>query len=225
MRALPFRSATILRVFRFTAACGVTMSREWEVRDRSMTPALCLLAVLGLLGAFDTLYYHEWRARLPALGKSAGAELKLHAWRDFVYAALFCTLPWIAWQGRFALVLAGLLLAEIFLTLWDFVVEDWIRKPIGGVYAGERVMHAVMGIVYGAMLTFLLRTLAYCLRVCSSCPLRARKSFAGRLRRWASGSWSLVGATYTRRWVCEGVAGLGMTGRRLSRGGDWFRRG
>jgi hypothetical protein len=136
------------------------MGREWEVPDRPMTPALYLLAVLGLLGAFDTLYYHEWRAHLPALGKSASAELKLHAWRDFVYAVLFCTLPWIAWQGRSALVLAGLLLAEIILTLWDFVVEDWIRKPIGGVYAGERVMHAVMGIVYGAMLTFLLRTLA-----------------------------------------------------------------
>jgi hypothetical protein len=56
-------------------------------------------------------------------------------------------------------VLAGLLLAEIILTLWDFVVEDWIRKPLGGVYAGERIMHAVMGIVYGAMLAFLLRTI------------------------------------------------------------------
>jgi hypothetical protein len=137
------------------------MDREWEVRDRPMTFALYLLAVLGLLGAFDTLYYHEWRARLPALGKSASAELKLHAWRDFVYAALFSSLPWIAWQGRYALVLAGLLLAEIILTLWDFVVEDWIRKPIGGVYAGERIMHAVMGIVYGAMLAFLLRTIAF----------------------------------------------------------------
>jgi hypothetical protein len=56
-----------------------------------MTTALYLLAALGVLGAFDTLYYHEWRARLPALGKSAGDELRLHAWRDFVYAALFCS--------------------------------------------------------------------------------------------------------------------------------------
>jgi hypothetical protein len=125
-----------------------------------MTTALYLLFALGILGAFDTLYYHEWRARLPTLGKSAGDELRLHAWRDFVYAALFCSLPWIAWQGRYAVVLAGLLLAEIILTLWDFVVEDWIRKPLGGVYAGERIVHAVMGIVYGAMLAFLLRTLA-----------------------------------------------------------------
>jgi hypothetical protein len=125
-----------------------------------MSIALYLLATLGILGAFDTLYYHEWRARLPALGKSAGAELRLHAGRDFVYAVLFCTLPWFAWQGRCALLFACFLLVEIVLTLWDFVVEDWIRKPLGGVYAGERIMHAVMGIVYGAMLVFLLRTTA-----------------------------------------------------------------
>jgi hypothetical protein len=125
-----------------------------------MTTALYLLATLGVLGAFDTFYYHEWRARLPALGKSVSAESKLHPWRDFVYAVLFCTLPWIAWRGHCALVLAGFLLVEIVLTLWDFLVEDWIRKPLGGVYSGERIMHAVMGIVYGAMLVFLLRTIA-----------------------------------------------------------------
>lgn len=125
-----------------------------------MSAALCLLASLGLLGAFDTLYYHEWRAKLPALGKSASAELQLHAWRDFVYAALFCTLPRLAWRGGYAIALAALLFIEVVLTLWDFVVEDWIRKPLGGVYPGERVMHAIMGIVYGAMLTFLLHTIA-----------------------------------------------------------------
>ena len=31
-----------------------------------MTGALSLLAVQGLLGGFDTVYYHEYRARLPA---------------------------------------------------------------------------------------------------------------------------------------------------------------
>ena len=125
-----------------------------------MTPALYLLFALGILGAWDTLYYHEWRAHLPALGKSASAELQLHAWRDFVYAALFCALPWLACRGGYAVSLAALLLIEVVLTLWDFVVEDWIRKPLGGVYPGERIMHAIMGIVYGAMLAFLLRTIA-----------------------------------------------------------------
>jgi len=32
------------------------------------------------------------------------------------------------------------------------VVEARVRKPIGDVYPGERVTHAAMGIIYGAML-------------------------------------------------------------------------
>jgi len=120
-----------------------------------MSRALYLLCVLAFLGAADTLYYHEWRAQLPCMGKNARSELLLHAFRDFVYSILFITLPWIAWQGAWAITLAALLLTEIVLTLWDFVVEDWVRKPLGGLYPGERVMHAVMGILYGAMLAFL----------------------------------------------------------------------
>lgn len=117
-----------------------------------MTRVSVFLAVLGTLGAADTLYYHEWRARLPALGRAAAPELRLHAARDFIYALLFAALPSLAFQGGLVAPLVLLLLAEIVITLRDFVVEDRVRKPIGGVYPGERVMHGVMGIVYGAML-------------------------------------------------------------------------
>src|ERR1017187_1948242 len=124
-----------------------------------MRNALYLLTAVAFLGAFDTLYYHEFRTKLPAMGKSARSELQLHAGRDFVYAILFVGLPWFSWQGGYAVALAVLFLIEIILTLWDFVVEDWIRKPLGGVYSGERVMLAVMGIVYGAMLANAVPTL------------------------------------------------------------------
>jgi hypothetical protein len=43
-----------------------------------MTTALWLMAIQGAIGAFDTLYYHEWRARLPARGRQAYGSL---AWR------------------------------------------------------------------------------------------------------------------------------------------------
>ncbi len=125
----------------------------------TMSNAIYLLAIVGALGAVDTIYFHEWRARLPSLGKAAQSELQLHAARDFVYAILFSTVPWIAWHGWWVAALALLLVAEIVLTLWDFVVEDWIRKSLGGVYPGERVMHAIMGIIFGAMLANLLPTL------------------------------------------------------------------
>ena len=121
-----------------------------------MTTALWLLAIQGIIGAFDTLYYHEWRARLTSGGSGTAPELKLHAARDFLYAALFGALPWLEWQGLWAVVLAVVLLMEIVLTLADFVVERRVRKPMGDVYGGERVTHAVMGIIYGAMLANLL---------------------------------------------------------------------
>jgi hypothetical protein len=124
-----------------------------------MTAALWLLAIQGIIGAFDTLYYHEWRARLAAGGPGAAPELKLHAARDFLYATLFGALPHLAWQGLWAVVLASILLTEIILTLVDFVVERRVRKPLGDVYGGERVTHAMMGIIYGAMLANLLPAL------------------------------------------------------------------
>jgi hypothetical protein len=124
-----------------------------------MTIALWLLAIQGVIGAFDTLYYHEWRARLPARGRRAASELKLHAARDFFYAVLFGTLPWLAWQGAWTLVLVAVLVAEIVLTLTDFIVEIAVRKDLGDVYGGERVTHAIMGILYGAMIAKLIPTL------------------------------------------------------------------
>jgi hypothetical protein len=117
--------------------------------------ALWLLALQGAIGAFDTLYYHEWRARLPALA-GARPELRLHAVRALVYAALFALLPRVEWRGAWAYVLGALLAAEIYITLRDFVVEDDVRAPLGGVFAGERTTHTVMAIIYGAMLANLL---------------------------------------------------------------------
>lgn len=85
--------------------------------------------------------------------------MRLHALRDFAYAILFSTLLWVAWQGRYLIPLIVLLVVEIILTLWDFVVGDWARKPLGGVYPGEGVMHGIMGIVYGAALAYLVPAL------------------------------------------------------------------
>src|SRR4029450_3292148 len=116
-----------------------------------MIVALWLLAIQGVIAAFDTVYYHEWRARLPARGRLAASELKLRAARDFFYGVLFGTLPWLAWQGAWVWLLVAVIVAEIVLTLTDFVVEITVRKQLGDVYGGERITHAIMGILYGAM--------------------------------------------------------------------------
>jgi len=112
-----------------------------------MRIAIWLLFVQALLGAFDTLYYHEYRLRLPH-GQGTTTELRLHAARDFAYAIIIGSLGFLTWNGRFAWILAALLFVEIVITLWDFIEEDRIRR----LPAGERAMHAIMGIVYGAFL-------------------------------------------------------------------------
>jgi hypothetical protein len=118
-----------------------------------------LLVLQGALGGFDTLYFHEWRARLVARGPDLYPELRLHAARSLIYGVLFAGLALFSWHGLWGIVLVGLLLAEIVITLADFTVEDWVRNSLGGVFPGERITHAIMGIVYGAMLGYLVPTL------------------------------------------------------------------
>ena len=116
-----------------------------------MKAAIWILMVQACLGAFDTLYYHEYKLRL-AHDAGTSTELRLHATRDFAYAVIIGTLGFVTWQGALAYVLAFLLFAEIVITLWDFIEEDKIRR----LPPGERAMHAIMGIVYGAFLAYLL---------------------------------------------------------------------
>jgi len=112
-----------------------------------MTTALSILLVQGILGACDTLWYHELMQRLPAR-PTGRLELRLHAARDFAYAVLFGSLAWVTWNGAWAWLVALLLVVEIAITLWDFVEED-MRRPLP---PGESVMHTIMAIVYGAFL-------------------------------------------------------------------------
>ena len=138
-----------------------------------MTNALWLMLVQALLGGFDTLYYHEYRARLPAGGARTRPELVVHALRDFVYAILFISLPFFDWRGTWALVLGALIVIEIVLTMTDFVLEVGTRGP-AGVAAGERVTHGLMAIVYGAVLACLAPVLLAWFRAPSALALGAR---------------------------------------------------
>lgn len=116
-----------------------------------MITAIWLLMVQGALGALDTLWYHEWKVALHSRA-GAGRELVLHSSRNFCYAALYALLAWREWHGLFALAIPLLLVAELVITMTDFLEEDRTRK----LPSGERVMHALIGIAYGAMLPFLL---------------------------------------------------------------------
>src|SRR5258708_36366195 len=102
-----------------------------------MRMSIYLLGFQGLIGVFDTLCYKEWKARLDARGRRAASELLLHAARDFFYGILFCTLPWLAWKGSWTSILLGVIVDEIILTLWDFVVANGVRSDLALVCDGE----------------------------------------------------------------------------------------
>ncbi|MBI1756629.1 MAG: hypothetical protein HYR64_05930 [Fimbriimonas ginsengisoli] len=116
-----------------------------------MRIAIWILLVQASLGAFDTIYYHEYKLKLP-YGDHTQMELRLHAIRDFCYAAIIASLGFVTWRGWLAYLLLAILAAEIVITLWDFVEEDKVRR----LPPGERCTHAIMGIVYGTFLAYLL---------------------------------------------------------------------
>lgn len=107
--------------------------------------ALIVLVVHGAFGAFDTLYCHEWQARLPRQ-PWAGPELSLHALRSFLYAAIFVGLAWFEWRGAFAWLLLALFALEYVVTLIDARVEDRTRR----LSRAERLVHMILGATTGA---------------------------------------------------------------------------
>jgi hypothetical protein len=115
-----------------------------------MTTVFTLLTFQALLGAFDNLWHHELQAALP---QRAGArrELALHAAREAIYAVIFIGLAWAEWRGLWAALLALLLVAELFITVADFLEEDSTRRlpPL------ERALHTVLSISYGLLLGLL----------------------------------------------------------------------
>jgi uncharacterized protein len=120
-----------------------------------MTPLLwSLIAVQIALGAFDTLYHHEFKERLAWRG-SQRHELQLHSIRNFFYAWLFLVLGWLKVLGIWAMMIIAVLAAEMLITLMDFVEEDLSRK----LPASERINHTLMAINYGAILALLLPVL------------------------------------------------------------------
>jgi uncharacterized protein (TIGR01777 family) len=109
-----------------------------------------LITVQAVLGAFDNLWHHEIIERLPAK-RAAARETALHALRELLYAFIFFALAWYEWRGAWALLLAAVIVAEIPITLLDFVVEDRTRR----LPALERVLHTVLAINLGVALAML----------------------------------------------------------------------
>jgi uncharacterized protein len=112
-----------------------------------MEPLLAMVSLQAMLGAFDVLYHHELTERLT-WRKSQWKELLLHGVRNIIYTLVFIAFGFVAWHGFWAWLLAALLLAELFITLWDFIEEDGTRK----LPPSERITHTLLALNYGVIL-------------------------------------------------------------------------
>jgi len=131
---------------------GISGYEARRLGDCELTTLLWTLILIQIaMGAFDTLFHHEFMERL-AWRKSQQKELKLHAIRNLFYAIVFAVVGFFTINGVFAYALIALLMIELFITLSDFVEEDRSRK----LPASERVTHTLMALNYGAILVLLI---------------------------------------------------------------------
>jgi uncharacterized protein (TIGR01777 family) len=138
-----------------------------------------LISIQIVMGVFDTFYHHELTERL-AWRPSQRYELKLHGVRNTLYAFLFLVLGWLEVHGIFAIIIIAVLVAEIVITLMDFVEEDMSRK----LPATERVNHTLLAINYGAILVLLLPVLI----AWASLPTEIQSAYTGLFSMVAAAS-------------------------------------
>jgi uncharacterized protein (TIGR01777 family) len=143
-----------------------------------------LISIQIAMGAFDTFYHHEMTERL-AWRPSQRGELKLHGVRNILYALLFLTLGWLEVRGIWAVIIITVLVAEVVITLMDFVEEDLSRK----LPASERVNHTLLALNYGAILVLLIPVLI----------------------DWASGPTDIIFVAYGFWSMLATAAGIGVT--------------
>lgn len=105
-----------------------------------------LLLVQGVLGGIDTIYHHELTVALPQR-PGAKKELAIHSIRALLYGVVFAAIAHVEFHGVWIVSIAVLVLIEVGLTLWDFVVEDNSRK----LPATERILHTILAINGGAV--------------------------------------------------------------------------
>jgi hypothetical protein len=121
-----------------------------------MIPLLSLLVFHGLLGGFDVVVNHEIAECLPSR-VSARAEQALHSGRELIFAILFGSLAWLQWGGELVWGIAGLLVLELVVSLWDTLLEDETRR----LSVLERSMHVLLFINFGAYTSLLVPILVH----------------------------------------------------------------
>lgn len=117
-----------------------------------MAVATYILFVLGCLGATDILLYHSISHGIRSHADSR-LELLVHSLRGPTYAALFVLVPNFAMQGGFFWLLMAIFAFDVAISLGDFLIERASRAFFGGLPTGEYVLHIILAMLFGALVT------------------------------------------------------------------------
>ncbi len=116
-----------------------------------MNLPLVLLVATGTLGAFDVLYYHLYRFRLFARGRSAGEELT-HLIRHVSFLGMLALLASGVTSAAADAALLALFAIDLVNSTADILLEPASRADLGGVPAGETLVHVGSSFGLGATL-------------------------------------------------------------------------
>jgi hypothetical protein len=116
-----------------------------------MKTASILLAVIGLLGAFDIAYFHWYKCRLASRPESR-LEVWIHIARGVIYALQFAIVPNVRLHGAYYAAFAALFVADVAVAWTDVAIEPDSRRSQGGLPRGEYFMHIVLSVLVGAYL-------------------------------------------------------------------------
>jgi hypothetical protein len=114
-----------------------------------------ILFVLGSLGATDILFYHSIAHGIRHHVDSR-SELIVHSLRGPTYALLFVLIPNVAVHGAFFWLLIGLFAVDVTISILDFSLERRSRAFLGGLPTGEYILHIVLAMLFGALVTSVL---------------------------------------------------------------------
>ena len=111
-----------------------------------------ILLLLGCLGAADIALFHSVAHGIRSHRDSV-RELITHSLRGPTYAALFVLIPNFEAHGLCAWGLVALFALDVGISIWDFSLEQDSRRYLGGLPSGEYVLHMLMAMVFGALVT------------------------------------------------------------------------
>ncbi|EDL56547.1 hypothetical protein [Gimesia maris] len=83
----------------------------------------------------------------------ARAELVVHSLRGPTYAALFLVIPNLVLQGFYFWCLLALFVFDILISIVDFALERESRRLLGGLPSGEYVLHIIIAMLFGGLVT------------------------------------------------------------------------